>query len=216
MFSSRIVCLRCSGTSSPQSNRPDSGNEDMWNPESPSHASTSGDFVFELMANQPIALLPPSTNDERQCSWTSGKRRLFARAVTRERGQSLPLLFRACVRCGSGPTLAISRHVQAASAAGSSRYAQAPCMTANEREIFATVNACTRQSIVGSLFLALFPRCVGGKRRGAFLAFSCQVGQHCILRVIKVPCKSPETARLAMFHHPCALAGCCDDNQAAL
>lgn len=88
----------------------------------------------------------------------------------------------------------------------------------NERNFRHREFACMRaESIVGSPFSDLFfPRRVGGKRRGAFLAFSCQVGQHCILRVIKVPCKSPETARLAMGLHPCALAGCCDDNQAAL
>lgn len=49
-------------------------------------------------------------------------------------------------------------------------------------------------------FLLITLLVVGKGEVGVFFFWhsTCQVGQHCILRVIKVPCKSPETARLAM------------------
>jgi hypothetical protein len=189
-----------------QPTRVDSGTEDMWNPESPFHASTSGDFVFEL-PNQPIALLPPFTNDQ---SSVAGRAENGDFCSLR-RGERTPCCFvRACV-AAAGQRWRYPSTYRRQMQLHSSRYNKPGEGNFRHPE-------CLHAAVDGGdwIFFLPFQQRVGGKRRGAFLAFSCQVGQHCILRVIKVPCKSPETARLATFHHPCALAGSCDDNQAGL
>jgi hypothetical protein len=167
-----------------QPNRPDSGTEDMWNPESPFHASTSGDFVFDI-PNQPIALSPPLTNHQ---SSAAGRAENGHFGSLRRGENPLPPPAVSCVRAlrqraNVGDTPART---------GGKCSCIAPGTTSRAKEIFATLTACMRQSMVVTVFF-FFPsnNVLVGKGEGRFWHSPVKLGSIAYCGSSKCPASPP-------------------------